>query len=589
MKRVGRYELGGEIGRGASGIVYRATDPAIGRAVAVKIIRLDDFADPAERAQLRARLFREARAAGALLHPNIVTIFDAGEESDGDEVRAYIAMELVDGAPLNQRWKDDQVIPNDALLAILRQTASALDFAHQKGIIHRDVKPANILVTSAGRGTGDLQAKILDFGIAKLASQQMTHSGTLVGTPNYMSPEQIEGTLADGRSDQFSLAVVAYEMLTGEKPFRGATLPSLLYQITQQSPQPAHLINPSLPAATSAALQRALSKHPIGRFRSCGAFIEELERTLATKPDWHALPAGSAADLPTIATSRPAPPTLAIPKPTTPAVPSPTVSIPIPLPDSHTPARLDERRRPGVHWAALIGILLLIIAGMFAYWAFEESGPHNTEPPGSISDSGDESRPSPLPSNQTPPTSTTTPSTESNADGTTPNQPQQPNPASAPPSSTTSEITAPDAGIPNFDSSEPTLVQIVTRPAGARVSVDNGVRTCTSPCSILLERGPHTIVYSLDTYRTLTRRIEVPKQTETQVDLERATGTLMLRSNPASAVIAIDGNAMMQKTPAVITLPIGKHRLRLTLEGKQPYEEVFEIKDQVTSTLSIDW
>jgi serine/threonine protein kinase len=575
MKRVGRYELDGEIGRGASGTVYRATDPAIGRTVAIKIIRLGDLADETERAQLRDRLFREARAAGALLHPNIVTIFDAGEDTVDGKPIAYLAMELVEGQPLNDRWRPDNlsasVIPNAALVSVLRQTAAALDFAHSRGVVHRDVKPANILI---GTGLGaPLQAKILDFGIAKLASQQMTHSGMLVGTPNYMSPEQIEatpGTTLDGRSDQFSLAVLAYELLTGEKPFRGTSLPSLLYQITQQAPQAAHLLNPSLAPATSAVLQRALSKHPIARFRTCASFVEELERTLEAKPDWHALPAGSSADLATIATQRlpPTPvPTVTLPKPVIPAAPRP-------LPDNRPPSRLDERHRPGLHWAALLLIPALIIAGMFAYWAFDDSPV--IQPTDSVAASSDGVRPTPMPGTEGPAPELIAP--ESTTDVAT--HPDPTAPAAA--------VQA-EPGLPNFDSSEPTLIRIVTRPPGARTTIDNGTRSCTSPCSVLVDRGPHTVTYTLDTYRPLTRNFDVPKQTELEADLERATGTLMLRSTPAGAAITIDGNAMTQRTPAVITLPVGKHRLRLTVDGRPAYEEAFELKDQVITTLSVEW
>ena len=207
MRQVGRYQIGEELGRGAMGVVYKAQDPAIGRVVAIKSIRLSDLTDEDERRRMRDRLFREAQSAGVLSHPNIVTIYDIAEE-DG---MAYIFMEYVNGPTLEKLLGARYPPERETLLSLLRQTAGALDYAHRKGIVHRDIKPANIMVHD------NAIAKITDFGVARIASQQMTHSGAMMGTPNYMSPEQVEGHPVDGRADQFSLAVVAYEIFTGEK------------------------------------------------------------------------------------------------------------------------------------------------------------------------------------------------------------------------------------------------------------------------------------------------------------------------------------------------------------------------------------
>jgi serine/threonine-protein kinase len=558
MQRIGRYELAGEIGRGASGIVYRATDPAIGRTVAVKTLRLDNLADLGERLGVRERLFREARSAGALLHPNIVTIFDAGEEQGV----AYIAMELVEGSPLSNRWNGTEAVPNETLMAILRQTAAALDFAHAKGIIHRDVKPANILIDQT------LQAKILDFGIAKLASQQMTHTSTLVGTPNYMSPEQIEGAMMDGRSDQFSLAVIAYELLTGERPFRGPTLPALLYQITQQNPQPANLVNPTLPLAAANSLQRALSKHPIGRYRTCTAFVEDLSAALGAAPAWHSLPQGAAGDLPTIATHH-----ASVPPPAAAPASAPVVHE---LPPARPPRRDDEPARRSWSWVAILGIPALAAGGYF-YWA-SQGGPGSDAATGSVSASSVD-RPSPMPDSEA----------ASPVEAAPPPEEASVAPAPGPVDEQQAPAPAGDTPLPNFDSAEPSMVRIATRPPGVRISVDNGNRTCTSPCSLLLDRGQHLVAFSLDTYRPLTRRIEVPRDTSLDVNIDRATGTVTLRSTPGGASIFIDGQPMAQKTPAILTLPVGQHRLRLTVEGKPAYEGEFEIKDQVLSALNVDW
>src|ERR1700722_14530481 len=220
-RRIGRYLATRELGRGAMGIVYEAFDPLIGRKVAVKVIHLQDFADEGKAQFLRDRLFREARSAGALSHPGIVIVFDVGQEGE----LAFIAMECVEGVSLSE-LAQGRTIPRADALDILRQTAAALDYAHRNGVVHRDIKPANILLDKG------VTVKVADFGIAKITStEHHTVTGMVMGTPSYMSPEQIEALPSDGRSDQFSLAVVAYELLTGRRPFLSDSLATLAHMI----------------------------------------------------------------------------------------------------------------------------------------------------------------------------------------------------------------------------------------------------------------------------------------------------------------------------------------------------------------------
>jgi serine/threonine-protein kinase len=262
---IGNYTILNELGRGAMGVVYKAFDPAIGRPVAIKVIRIDPGTTAEEGALLRQRLIHEAGAAGNLSHPGIVTVYQLGE--DGQNV--FVAMEFVEGASLENMLASARPNPPFAL-NILHQIADALDYAHRAGVVHRDIKPANILVRGDGR------AKVADFGVAKLTaatSPSMTVAGQSIGSPAYMSPEQLQAGPVDGRSDQFSLGIVAYRLLTGHLPFTGDSTPALLYQILAADPKP----DPSLPPAASAALARALTKDPIGRFPSCGAFVQELE------------------------------------------------------------------------------------------------------------------------------------------------------------------------------------------------------------------------------------------------------------------------------------------------------------------------
>src|SRR5262250_1685209 len=267
MVRAGRYEILGELGRGAMGVVYRATDPVIGRAVAVKTIRLSEEGTGLSRQELLARFQTEARAAGLLTHPNIVVVFDAGEE-DG---LYYITMELVEGKSLQALLDDGQSFPLPRVLRIMEQACGALQFAHERNIVHRDIKPANLMLT------GDDTVKVTDFGTAKILQfgtvQQTAH---VMGTPSYMSPEQVKGRAVDGRSDIFSLGVMLYEMTTGEKPFPGQNITTVIYKIVNEEPVPPRSIDPSIHPGISAVVMRALAKEPEQRYQTCREVLEDL-------------------------------------------------------------------------------------------------------------------------------------------------------------------------------------------------------------------------------------------------------------------------------------------------------------------------
>src|SRR5258708_3684761 len=227
--KAGRYEIIGELGRGAMGVVYKALDPVIGRTVAVKTIRLSEAGTGLSRPELLSRFQTEARAAGLLTHPNIVVVFDAGEE-DG---LYYITMELVEGKSLQALLDAWQAFPLPRTRRIMDQTCSALQFAHERNVIHRDIKPANLMLTA------DDTVKVTDFGTAKILQfgtvQQTAH---VMGTPSYMSPEQVKGRAADGRSDIFSLGGMLYEMVTGETPLPGQNITTVSYKIANAQPDP---------------------------------------------------------------------------------------------------------------------------------------------------------------------------------------------------------------------------------------------------------------------------------------------------------------------------------------------------------------
>jgi serine/threonine protein kinase len=265
--QIGRYLVRGELGRGAMGIVYDAVDPMIGRRVAVKVISLQPAMNPSEAEFMKERLFREARSAGRLFHPGIVIILDVGLHENS----AYITMEHVDGPSLHQLLATGP-LDHNAAFKILQQTAAALDYAHQQGVVHRDIKPANIMLQNK------VTVKVADFGIAKLMStENATVTGMLMGTPSYMSPEQIEAKAVDGRSDQFALAVLAYELLTGSRPFQADSMPTVAHLIVYGPRPSAHARNSALPAGIDQVLERAWNRFPDQRFPNCVEFTTALE------------------------------------------------------------------------------------------------------------------------------------------------------------------------------------------------------------------------------------------------------------------------------------------------------------------------
>jgi eukaryotic-like serine/threonine-protein kinase len=263
---LGRYRVLKELGRGAMGLVYLGKDPTIQRFVAIKTMRLDQIESDDKLQDIKARFFREAESTGRLSHPNIVTIYDAGEEHD----LGYIAMELIEGTPLKQWARKPNLMPIDEVLLTMATVADALDYAHQQGVVHRDIKPANIMLTK------DRVVKVMDFGIAKMASSSKTQTNIVLGTPTYMSPEQIAGKKVDGRSDIFSLGIVLFELLTGQLPFTADNLSAVLFSIAHH-PHPAiQTLRPDLPLMVQEIVDRALQKELPHRYRRGEEFAVEL-------------------------------------------------------------------------------------------------------------------------------------------------------------------------------------------------------------------------------------------------------------------------------------------------------------------------
>lgn len=269
---LGRYEIEKELGKGAMGTVYLGKDPKINRTVAIKTLALSDEFEGDELVAVKERFFREAETAGRLSHPNIVTIYDAGDEHD----LAYIAMEFLHGEDLTAFISKDKQLPVKWVLRIINDVANALDFAHKQDVVHRDIKPANIMYSEEK----DL-VKVTDFGIARITASSKTKTGVVLGTPSYMSPEQLAGKHVDGRSDLFSLGVMMYEMLCGTQPFTGDSMAALMYQITNSKQKDITKIRTNLPACIKTIVDKALQKDSAKRFQTGEEFSKSIERCLA--------------------------------------------------------------------------------------------------------------------------------------------------------------------------------------------------------------------------------------------------------------------------------------------------------------------
>jgi len=266
LTKAGRYQIVSELGRGSMGVVYQGYDPIIGRTVAIKTM-LTEGLPLQEFQEYKARFQREAQAAGVLAHPNIVTVYDFGE----DNSVLYLAMEYLEGKSLEKLVEEQGILPIETIIPMYDQVCSALDHAHTHKIVHRDIKPANIMILDSGL------VKVTDFGIAKMLSVGMTQAGQILGTPNYMSPEQVKGRPVDGRSDIFSLGVILYELITGEKPFGGQNITTVIYKIINENPIPPRELDATIHPGLNYIIGKALAKSPDERYQTCRELADDLK------------------------------------------------------------------------------------------------------------------------------------------------------------------------------------------------------------------------------------------------------------------------------------------------------------------------
>ncbi|MBS1824702.1 MAG: serine/threonine protein kinase [Acidobacteria bacterium] len=499
-----------ELGRGAMGVVYLAEDPAIGRLVAIKTINLDNLSEDGHAQQLRERLIREARSAGILSHPGIVTIYDIQHF----ENTTAIVMEYVEGVTLLERMLKSDLAPGE-VLGILEQTAVALDYAHSRGVLHRDIKPANLMFSPEGA------VKITDFGVAKIGSQKTATQGMVMGTPSYMAPEQISNKPVGPKTDQFSLAVLAFELIAGQKPFAAESISGLLYNIVFQDPISVRTLNPTLPAAAEAVLRKALAKESADRYPSCVEFIRVLKTACETKKAWKPVRTirGSAAPTPAPVVEAPA----EVPAPVQAAAPVPAKK-PFPM-------------------VAAFGIGFATIVAGFLTWQW-------TQP---------EAKPVAEP--VAAPVQTVTP------------KPAAPKAAAV--------VTAPvkSQAAPAAAPVEAHLVPVEFSSEPLRATVSVGEQKCVTPCTLDLAKGEHYVRAELDGYKTDIRRVRVPDQLEFTFTLAKPVGGIEVRG-PAGATIYVNGQAWKAKAPTRVTLPVGTYRIQLEYaNGTRDSEEVIELSE----------
>jgi len=554
IQTVGRYEITGELGRGAMGVVYKALDPTIGRTVALKTMRLDVHGLDAQ--EMVRRFQNEARAAGVLNHPNIVTIYDAGEE-DGI---FYIAMEFIVGTTLHELLAEKHVLPTDEVVQLARQICRGLDYAHSNGIIHRDVKPANIMITANGT------VKIMDFGIAK-SGGQVTNTGQVLGTPNYMAPEQVKGRPLDGRSDLFSLGVILYEMLTGEKPFVGQNVTTIIYKIVNETPITPRDLDVTVHPGLSAIVTKALAKAPDDRYQSGAELVRDLENYklagTSRNGSTGALAPVSAHPDKTLVL-----PVRVVAGSTVKATVAATVPAQGPVPVRRPTTAIISSKRTLLITAIVTILVLGSAMGGYAY--------HRTQVKMRQLAEQTKAREAQLIAEQQQPVAIAIP---------------EPTPVPV-----NSEVIAPDTTVKFFPARKnaqlnasklPTPVKatsspnkvfvqqselkLFSTPDGAKVEIDGWSEPnwITPFTASHLAAGNHTLVFTRVGYLPVTRLMEsqTGKSLEVTAELTPIVFTLVVTSNPQGASVWVDGKESGSTTPAQLTVDKGPHHITVRKAG----------------------
>ena len=643
LTKAGRYEVVRELGRGSMGVVYEGFDPVIERRVAIKTM-LTEGLTLEEFGEYKARFQREARAAGVLNHPNIVSVFDYGEDSG----ILYLIMEYLEGKSLEKLVAGQNILPIETIIPLYGQVCSALDHAHQNGIVHRDIKPANIMVLANGL------VKVTDFGIAKMVSMGMTQTGRVLGTPNYMSPEQVKGRQVDGRSDIFSLGIILYDLVTGEMPFAGQNITTVIYKIINEDPIPPRELDASIHPGLSYVICKALAKSPDERYQTCRELADDLKNfkhlggrvppsaTMILKA-----PRVQNSDIERGAATPVESPT----PPVAPAEPARIAPVQQPSPGqapvqviAPAPAYQEPRTSP-MAWIlmTLLGVVTLGLFGVAGYMYLHKGKPQVTSPP--VAQSPAESNipasqpqagttesgktinagaglPAQAPGEQVQPPAKTVaekpaagkgmPSTK---EGGTPSanalrapSGKGPGAAAAPSASPGGAATSavPSAGggasataaVPSASgggpASAPAMGQLLVTAnvAGAKISVDGSSETnWVTPHSSTINRpaGAHQVVVSKEGYGDYEQfvTLEGGKTTTVNAQLSVASGEVVVNTTPPGLEVLIDGK-LIGPSPVRVTVAAGSHKYTVRREGWEPFEGTFTVSSGARAIVRVN-
>jgi serine/threonine protein kinase len=594
-QKIGRYEIQAELGRGAMGIVYRALDPNIGRTVALKTMRLDVHGTDEE--EILRRFKHEAKLAGVINHPNVVTIYDAGE----DQSIFYIAMEYVEGVTLQTLLHQQRVIPAQLMLEISRQILPALDFAHKRGVIHRDIKPANIMLTAQGG------AKIMDFGIAK-ADGGMTSAGQVLGTPAYMSPEQVRGKTLDGRSDLFSFGVCLYEMVTGNKPFAGQNVTTIIYKIMNEQPVPPRDMDLNIHHGLSGIIIKALAKDPNERFQTGKELVKQLEsykdfgsdeektQVLASM-DAETVPMQQAAPVPAVAaagvsaTKKVRQIATLIGNKTiggkSKSVESIESTVTVQQKAASSSHKILDPRKIAIMLIALV-VVVFVSVGMVrgrnkakqnAAQAEVSAPPARTASP-AASQLAAES-PAATPASADP--AATSPTDTAKSADTTATKAATKKPSPAKPlakiaASASAVVVPPLSAAPEFGS-----VHVTSNPVGAKFTIGgkSNPEWVTPFTATNVSPGEQEVVITKDGFSPAKRRVNIAagKLSSVGPELSAAVAKINIKSTPPGANILLDGNPTGKVTPAVLSVDPGAHKVIVRQLGYQEENTSVTLKD----------
>jgi serine/threonine protein kinase len=632
LTKAGRYEVVRELGRGSMGVVYQGFDPIIGRTVAIKTM-LTEGLSPEEYKEFRARFQREAQAAGVLSHPNIVNVFDYGE--DGGML--YLIMEFLEGSSLEKLVEGKKVLPIETIIPMCEQVCGALDHAHQRGIVHRDIKPANIMILNNG------MVKVTDFGIAKMVSMGMTQAGLVLGTPNYMSPEQVKGRQVDGRSDLFSLGVILYDLVTGEKPFPGQNITTVIYKIINENPVPPRELDATIHPGLSYVICKALAKSPEERYQTCRELAEDLKnyRQLGGQaaPPSSATMILNAPPVPDAAVEqRAAEPTVR--RPAAPVVPVERTRIEPPQPVLPAPAQVvapapsyQKPRSSPVVWVlfTLLGVALLGIVGGYYYFQKVKTN----QPAANVASGQPTSANTNLPA-----TSPESPSTSSAQKATVPRGKTKANEApqvsSAPAGGATKSVAnslspasggesgasntakggtppvaaagseRPAASVPAAGgtaasanpssgagpAAAPKMGQILvsSNVPGAKFTIDGSSDPgWVTPSTVSQPPGSHRVVISKDGYGEYEQTVdlEAGRTATVNAQLSQEAGEIIINTTPSGLEVFVDGKSL-GPSPAHVTVPPGGHKYTVKRAGWEPYEGTVNVRNGATMSVRVN-